>query len=876
MSDIEKSKHFILHNNIWKALLVMALGLAVTIISTIYTSNTYEYAAKQEYLSECKEIKINVAHHLSAQEQFLKTGSSLFLVSDTVTRKMWKEFNEGIGVSDYLHGIKGIGFVAKIPGSDLAQHTRSIRNEGFPDYAVRPSGSRSVYTSIIYMEPFSGQILNAFGYDMFSEPVRRRAMELSCDSSMAVFSGQVIPSNEIKEDLQLGTMMIYPVYRNGMPVKTVEQRRSAIKGWVYCLYRMDDLMQGLQSRLDSNGQDRIHLQVYDDSLAENTMNYNSQKGEKAHEEDLPERRVSMQIIISGRKLILLFTQSMDQFVYINTMALIVLGGGIAISLLMLVLSLAIFRNQEQSRQISSQLKLDLLESGERFSILLDSTAEGIFGINLEGNCIFANKAFMQLFGFKNIEEIEGRNMHDLIHHSHSDGSMYCVEDCKLQKSFLRREGTHADDEVLWRADGTSFPAEYWSHPVLINEEVEGFVVTFVDITERKKSEAITKAAIIEAQNANMAKSEFLSRMSHELRTPLNAILGFAQLMQMGDLNPHHQKGVQYILKSGKHLLKLINEVLDITRIESGNLSMFSENIQLREFAEEIVGMAQPLAYERKIKLENVMLSEDQLFVYTDPGKLKQIWMNLLNNAIKYNKPGGTVRIVTECRHDLVSGTNLIRTSFIDTGYGITPENIKKLFIPFERVGAEKYNVEGTGLRLSVVRTLVDAMGLKMGLESVPDEGSIFWIEMPLSEDPCHTGVKFAGAGREGLPDIRIKGTILYVEDNLANVELVGEIISNHRPEIRLVETNCGDKAVELAIEYSPDIVLVVIDLNDINGIQAFENLQSEAQTKNIPVVVVASDAVVPRAEEMMDAGAQSYLTKPLDVISFLKIVDQWI
>jgi nitrogen-specific signal transduction histidine kinase/CheY-like chemotaxis protein len=411
---------------------------------------------------------------------------------------------------------------------------------------------------------------------------------------------------------------------------------------------------------------------------------------------------------------------------------------------------------------------------------------------------------------------------------------------------------------------------------LINEEVEGFVVTFVDITERKKSEAITKAAIIEAQNANMAKSEFLSRMSHELRTPLNAILGFAQLMQMGDLNPHHQKGVQYILKSGKHLLKLINEVLDITRIESGNFSILSENIQLREFAEEIVGMVQPLAGERQIKLENVILSEDQLFVYTDPGKLKQIWMNLLSNAIKYNKPGGTVRIVTECSHDLVSGTDHIRTSFIDTGYGITPENIKKLFIPFERVGAEKYNVEGTGLGLSVVKTLVDAMGLKMGLESVPDEGSIFWIEMPLSEDPCHNEVLFAGAGREGLPDIRIKGTILYVEDKLANVELVGEIIFTHRPEIRLVEANCGDNAVELAIEFSPDMVLIAIDLNDINGIQAFDNLQSDPQTKNIPVVVLASDAVVHRAEKMMDAGAQSYLTKPLDIISFLKVVDQWI
>ncbi len=411
---------------------------------------------------------------------------------------------------------------------------------------------------------------------------------------------------------------------------------------------------------------------------------------------------------------------------------------------------------------------------------------------------------------------------------------------------------------------------------MINEEVEGFVVTFVDITERKKSEAITKAAIIEAQNANMAKSEFLSRMSHELRTPLNAILGFAQLMQMGDLNPHHQKGVQYILKSGKHLLKLINEVLDITRIESGNFSILSENIQLREFAEEIVGMVQPLAGERQIKLEYVILSEDQLFVYTDPGKLKQIWMNLLSNAIKYNKPGGTVRIVTECSHDLVSGTDHIRTSFIDTGYGITPENIKKLFIPFERVGAEKYNVEGTGLGLSVVKTLVDAMGLKMGLESVPDEGSIFWIEMPLSEDPCHNEVLFAGAGREGLPDIRIKGTILYVEDKLANVELVGEIIFTHRPEIRLVEANCGDNAVELAIEFSPDMVLIAIDLNDINGIQAFDNLQSDPQTKNIPVVVLASDAVVHRAEKMMDAGAQSYLTKPLDIISFLKVVDQWI
>jgi PAS domain S-box-containing protein len=398
----------------------------------------------------------------------------------------------------------------------------------------------------------------------------------------------------------------------------------------------------------------------------------------------------------------------------------------------------------------------------------------------------------------------------------------------------------------------------------------------MDITERKKAEEEIKKARMAADESNLAKSEFLSRMSHELRTPMNSILGFAQLLQMGELTQRQTTGVNHILSSGKHLLDLINEVLDISRIESGRISLSLEPVQLNGIFLETMDIIHPLASARKLKIELVKSPDNLIFVKSDRQRLKQVFLNLLNNAIKYNRDGGAITIKTELVRENYHEIETVRISITDTGIGISSGDIKKLFKPFERIGAEKTQTEGTGLGLAVVKKLMEAMGGIVGVESAVGEGSTFWIELPKSKSQLE-GLENSNnmVSLESLPDTK-QGTILYIEDNESNIELVEQILSSERSNIRLISNVNGKQAVSLAIEFTPDLILLDLNLPDIHGNEVLALLQSEQRTKSIPVVVISADAMPKQIEKLLKAGARNYLTKPLEISAFLVEVDRWI
>lgn len=395
-----------------------------------------------------------------------------------------------------------------------------------------------------------------------------------------------------------------------------------------------------------------------------------------------------------------------------------------------------------------------------------------------------------------------------------------------------------------------------------------------EIEGRNRVEDDLKKARQDAEEANLAKSEFLSRMSHELRTPMNSILGFAQLLEMNELLPKQKKSVKHILHSGKILLDLINEVLDISRIESGRLSLSIEPVPLESVIKEIVDVVYLLAKAKQIKIELTDSPLSKLYIKSDRQRLKQILINLINNAIKYNKIGGLVSIKTELVPGLYENSQRIRISIIDKGIGISPEDLKKIFTPFERIGAEKSQTEGTGLGLTVVKKLVEAMGGKIGVESVKDVGSTFWFELPQAEH-----------NQEELnPEVFLslksdnesfKGQILYVEDNQPNIELIEQIFSLQRSGIRLVVCKKGRDVVKVAKEKKPDLILLDLNLPDIHGSEVLEQLKADKITKDIPVVVISADAMPQQLEKLIKAGAKNYLTKPLDIKEFLEVIDTY-
>jgi PAS domain S-box-containing protein len=390
-----------------------------------------------------------------------------------------------------------------------------------------------------------------------------------------------------------------------------------------------------------------------------------------------------------------------------------------------------------------------------------------------------------------------------------------------------------------------------------------------EVTERERLTVALRRSKEEAEKANRAKSEFLSRMSHELRTPLNAILGFAQLLEMTPLDRDKREAVAQILKAGQHLLGLINEVLEISRIEAGRLSFSPEAVLITSAVQETLDLLAPMAARRDIVLRDEMPKDRRRHVLADQQRLKQILLNVISNAIKYNGDGGMVTISAE----EVEGRRL-RVKVRDTGPGLKPDSQAKLFTPFERLGAEQTGVEGTGLGLALSKRLLEMMGGGIGAENNPDRGATFWMELPLVQDPvAQLEAQMPAVSAAASPAKQQRQRIvLYVEDNLSNITLIEHIIV-HRPHVKLVAAMQGRLGLDLAREHRPDLILLDLHLPDISGEDVLQGLRQEPELSNTPVIVISADATRGRIERLLGMGVLDYLPKPLDIKRFLQLLD---
>jgi nitrogen-specific signal transduction histidine kinase/CheY-like chemotaxis protein len=369
-----------------------------------------------------------------------------------------------------------------------------------------------------------------------------------------------------------------------------------------------------------------------------------------------------------------------------------------------------------------------------------------------------------------------------------------------------------------------------------------------------------------ADKANAAKSEYLSRMSHELRTPLNAILGFAQLLELEDLGEEQRENLHFILSAARHLLALINEVLDIAAIEAGRLPLSLEPVAVADVVAETVSLIRPLADQHQVLLVSPS-QEFQVHVLGDRQRLKQILLNLLSNAVKYNRQGGRVEL--ECSP--AEGDRL-RLEVLDTGPGIAPEAIDQLFVPFERLGVEESGVEGAGLGLPLSRRLAEAMGGTLEVATTVGQGSRFWVELPVAEGQVERAERKQELEMPAAPEPESPLTVLYIEDNLSNLQLVERVLSR-RPGVRLISAMRPQLGLELAAEHDPDLILLDLHLPDMPGQEVFRRLQAEPRTAQVPVVVLSADARPSLIDELLGQGVRAFMTKPLDVKELLELLN---
>ena len=408
-----------------------------------------------------------------------------------------------------------------------------------------------------------------------------------------------------------------------------------------------------------------------------------------------------------------------------------------------------------------------------------------------------------------------------------------------------------------------------------DRKLQGVFAAARDVTERKQFEHTLQENNVElesakaaAEKANLAKSEFLSSMSHELRTPLNAVLGFAQLMASDTPPPSSTQklSIDQILQAGWYLLRLINEILDLAMIESGKVTISQEPMSLNEVLQDCQAMIGPQAQKRGIQMTFPRF--DQLFyVHADRTRLKQVMINLLSNAIKYNRAGGAVTV--QC---VMSGEDRVRINVNDTGAGLTPEQLAQLFQPFNRLGQETSAEEGTGIGLVVTKQLIELMGGAIGVESTVGTGSVFWVELGASSAPAlasSSGERGADEAEHASPSLR---TLLYVEDNPANLALVEQLIAR-RNDLKLFTAIDGHLGIQLARAYQPDVILMDINLPGISGFGALKILHDDPATAHIPIVALSANAMTRDIEKGLKAGFFRYLTKPIKVNEFMDALD---
>lgn len=529
---------------------------------------------------------------------------------------------------------------------------------------------------------------------------------------------------------------------------------------------------------------------------------------------------------------------------------------------------------------------DEVNAKERhLAMILDTSVEAIVSVDENQQICYFNRGAENIFGYV-ADEVIGQSLELLLPEFARQTHYALIQDFSISLKNTRAMDKRKEISGL-RKDGTEFPAEA-SISMIESSEGTLFTAFLRDITERKLAQAALQQghdkleqrvqertarlneAKEEAEKANRAKTEFLSRMSHEFRTPMNAILGFGELLEADD-EPLSETQMEYtkdILNAGYHLLDLINEVLDLSRIETGNIKIKFEAVDCYALMHECVALIKPLADKQGVNIDNQITHSKGVMLRGERIRLKEVVLNLLSNAVKYNREQGLITLVVE-----ELSADRVRISVSDTGAGLSEEQQNRLFQPFERLGAENSKIEGTGIGLSISKRLMELMGGEIGIKSTPNHGSTFWIELDKAPNEKSVPEPEMPSSLERQANDHKKYKILYIEDNPSNMRLV-EYALESRANIQLLSAMTPEQGLKVAVESQPDLILLDINLPEMDGYDVLNLLRAKKETHEIPVIAVSALATPKDIEKMKRAGFNDYLAKPFSLESFYKKIGQ--
>jgi PAS domain S-box-containing protein len=815
---------------------------------------------------EALNASSTLAFQLQEPLHALEALHGVYLASDDVSReelhRAAKAWLDGPG------NLQAMGFSQSVRRTDIAAFESGVRHEGMSDFHVFERGSAVPKDDVMvmrYVEPFDGNS-SALGVDVLSIPAARAAIESAIRTDRPAATAGFTLTQESAGTSQTGVVVYQAIY-DGEPT-TVSERVGAVRGVVFVTLRLDETLRAVLDRVPAY----MHVCVVD-------TDPNAVRRRLSGPADCVTRAAGLLHVrampFAGRQWDLrIYADPLDlpgarnsnawPFSMVGLMSVAMLGA------LLLTVTGRTRRIEIAVRERTSALTEQVRErehaeaamraSEQRFRNIFNHVPIGVCYTDLQGNVKQANPRFCDLVGYS-ADELLDMPAADFTHADdllqdeafseqlvRGDFPVY-----RRHKRFIDRSG-----RTVWVQSTVSLLRNEDGEPWRIVGAVE-------DITEHLRLQEAERAREA-AEASNRAKSEFLSRMSHELRTPLNAMLGFAQLLELDQRHPIaevQRPWVSQIQQAGWHLLEMINDVLDLSRIESGNLRLSSETLDLTALLAEASVMVEADAARRRIVVTQD-ISPDAATPRGDATRVKQILINLLSNAVKYNIEGGRIHIGAHLVGDMVE------ISVTDTGLGMTPEQMSELFQPFNRLGRERSQQEGTGIGLVISQRLAELMGGTLHARSAAGKGSSFTVALPAVNEPRPPRSAF-GDLSTGSAEYH-RRIVHYVEDNETNVEVMRGILAQ-RPQVLMDVSVTGLDGLASIRARRPDVILLDMHLPDISGLELLRHLKNDPATATIPVVVVSADALAAQIDAAHEAGAMHYLTKPVSVAELLGVLD---
>lgn len=866
----------VLHNEV-TAWLVLGLSLILTVLAWVVADHATTETARQKFTAEAQEAALLIKNRMRDYEQALRGGVSLIHATEQVDRRIWALYVQGLDLKDILPGVQGLGYARMLKPNEVARHEERVRREGLPDYRVWPVEARNQYSAIEMLEPMDERNRRAIGYDMYSEPVRRQAMDFAMDHADTALSGLVTLKQENGVDPQPGFLMYLPVYKTGDPPADLQARRSSIDGFVYSPFRAGDLMKGVLGR----GAKDIDFELYDDRIETPAQRLYATDSLNTAQHGVPLFEVRLDIDLPGRQWLAVFRST--PYFESTTLAPTprsVLVGGLTIDFLLFLVISSLSRQRRILRQANEQLRA----SEARFTALVTGMQNhfGFFRTDGSGRLTYTSPTLGRLLGLKDL-----RLGDSLIGKARSDepeGELVRA----LAQALALKTSTRYRRHVRTGADAR-MTVEGFNHVVLEEDghirSIEGVVQ---DITQRQSNEEeltlyrdrlqeLVRERTRELQAANAAKSRFLANMSHEIRTPLNVIIGFNTLLQSHLTEPGPLAILRDMAQESQRLLSMLDDVLSFTRMESGALRSEPREFNVNAYCREVIDSHRNRATAKSLALQLDINNNVPARLKGEVAHHRQVLRILLDNAIKFTDTGTvTLGIHTQARPD--GRCDLVAT-VKDTGVGFDTALLDQVFAPFEQAdNTETRAYGGVGLGLALGKRLTQWLGGTLVAKSTLGVGSEFTFTVPfdaLNKPDPMLAAETASKAPAAYPDWSAH-RVLVVEDNLLNQEVIKAFLKRLKLQIEVC-TNGQEAVNRMQQEPSPDLVLMDLHMPVMNGLEATRNIRAmEGPVSKVPIVALTAAALAEDEAASREAGMDDFLTKPVNMATLVSTLRRYL